>query len=106
MKLYYKPGACSLGSRNVLTELGETLDAIRVDTDTGLTETGADYRAINVNGYVPALEVADGSVITENPAILRHPGDSAAGAREDAGARLICARPAAGMAERYLVRIA
>ena len=72
MRLYFKPGACSLASRMVLTELGLSYEATRVDTDTGITETGTDYRTVNPKGYVPALELDDGSVITENPAILQY----------------------------------
>lgn len=81
MRLYFKPGACSMSSRIVLTELDLAFDAVKVDTDNGVTETGADYRSINPKGYVPALELADGAVLTENPAILQFLAD----ARPDAG---------------------
>lgn len=81
MKLYFKPGACSMSSRIVLNELGADFDAIEVDTEKGVTKTGADYREINPKGYVPALQLAGGAVLTENPAILQFLADSQPNAR-------------------------
>lgn len=81
MKLYFKPGACSMSTRIVFNELGIDFDAIEVDTEKGITKTGADYRAINPKGYVPALQLSSGAVLTENPAILQFLADSQPNAR-------------------------
>lgn len=77
MKLYIKPGACSMASHIVLTEIGGDFAVEMVDTDKGQTAGGANYRAINPKGKVPALEV-EGEVLTEGPAILQFLGDRAA----------------------------
>ncbi|WP_294224974.1 glutathione transferase GstA [uncultured Shimia sp.] len=94
MKLYYKPGACSLASHIILHEVGLTHDIEMVDTEAGLTEAGADYHLINPKGYVPALELDTGGVLTEGPAILQFIADSNA----EAGLA-----PAAGTLDRARV---
>lgn len=75
MKLYYKAGACSLSPRIVLHEAGLAFDSEKVDLATKITETGADYRAISPNGYVPALVLDSGDVLTEGPAIVQYLAD-------------------------------
>lgn len=74
MKLYYSPGACSLATHIVLRELDLPFELERVDTKTGRTETGADFRTINPKGQVAALQLDDGAVLTESAALLQYVG--------------------------------
>lgn len=75
MKLYYAPGACSLSPHIVLREAGLNFDLVRVDLGTKKTASGDNYLAINPKGYVPALQLDDGQLITEGPAIVQYLAD-------------------------------
>jgi glutathione S-transferase len=70
MKLYLSPGACSLADHIALHEAGLTFERIRVDLRAKRTEDGQDFNEINPKGYVPALVLDDGQLLTENVAIL------------------------------------
>jgi glutathione S-transferase len=92
MKLYYSPGACSLSPHIILIEGGFAFEKEKVDLASKKTETGADYYTINPNGYVPALTLDDGQVLTEVPAILQYLADRVPEKR---------LAPPAGTMERY-----
>lgn len=91
MKLYYGPGACSLSPHIVLRELGLPFSLEKVDTKTGRF-AGGDFAAVNPKGYVPALELADGSLLTEGIAVVCYLADQ----KPEAGLL-----PAAGSMARY-----
>lgn len=75
MKLYYATGACSLSPHIVLSELGLPYELVRVELSTHLTADGQDYTAINPKGYVPAVQLDDGQLLTEGPAIVQYLAD-------------------------------
>ena len=75
MKLCYSPAACSLSPHIVANEAGIPIELEKVDLASHKTEGGQDYMAINPKGYVPALRLDDGSVLTEGPAIVQYLAD-------------------------------
>lgn len=75
MKLYYAPDTCSLSPHIVLRELGLEFEPIKVDNKSKLTADGRDFRSINPKGYVAALELDDGQILTEGPAIVQYLAD-------------------------------
>lgn len=92
MKLFYSSGACSLSPHIVLREAGLKFDIEKVDLRSKKTETGADFFAVNPKGYVPALQLDNGAVLTEGPAIVQYLADQAPEAK---------LAPANGSLERY-----
>lgn len=77
MKLYYAPAACSLASHIALFESGLKFTALKVDLRSKKLADGSDYTQINAQGYVPALQLKNGEVLTEGPAILQYIADQA-----------------------------
>jgi len=75
MKLYYSPGACSLSPHIVAREAGIPVELQKVSTKDKTMEGGGDYWQVNGKGYVPALQLDDGSLLTEGPAIVQYLAD-------------------------------
>jgi glutathione S-transferase len=92
MKLYYMVGTCSLSSYISLNEAGIKFEPVKVDHKTHKLADGEDFDAINTKGYVPALRLDNGELLTENVAVLQYIADL------NPAARLA---PAAGTLERY-----
>ncbi len=94
MKLYYAPAYCSQAVHIALLEAGIAAELVQVDTVAGRTADGADWRAIHPRGYVPLLELDDGSRHSEVAALLQYVGDLAPASG---------LMPAFGSRERFLV---
>ena len=92
MKLYFSPGACSLSPHIVLNEAGVPFTSEAVDLSSKKTKSGADYRAINPKGAVPALQLDNGQVLTEGSAIVQYIADQKPATK---------LAPPAGTLERY-----
>lgn len=92
MKLYYSKGACSLSPHIVLIEAGLPFTLVKVDMGSKKTEQGVDYLTINNKGAVPALQLDDGKVLTEGPAVVQYLADL----KPESGLA-----PRAGTFERY-----
>jgi glutathione S-transferase len=92
VKLYFLPAACSLAPHIVVRELGLEVELVKVDHKTHRTEDGQDFRALSPFGYVPLLELDDGLMFREGPAILQYLADLKPGAG---------LAPANGSIERY-----
>ena len=75
MKLFFASGSSSLLPHIVLLEAGLAFAAVQIDEHTKVIEDGGDYRAVNPLGYVPALLLDDGTLLTEGPAIVQYIAD-------------------------------
>jgi len=92
MKLYYFSGACSLASNIALREAGLKFELVKVDRRTRKAADGLDFNEVNPKGYVPALTLDNGEVLTENVAVLQYIAD------RNPAAKLA---PPVGTMERY-----
>lgn len=93
MKLYFSPGTCSFSPHLALREAGLNAELVKVDLRKHvLSRDGSDYLTINLKGYVPVLELDDGTRLTEGPAIVQYIADQ----KPESGLA-----PKAGTMERY-----
>lgn len=92
MKLYHSPGACSLAPHILLRCIGLPFELVRANIRTGKMDDGSAYAAINPKGYVPALALDDGELLTECAIILQFISDLVPQQQ---------LMPAAGTRERY-----
>ena len=106
MKLYYSPGACSLAAHIVADEADLRLQLEKVDLKSHKTENGQDYYTVNPKGYVPTIQLDDGSTLTENVAVLNYLADHTGAQTIHTGGRQHGALPAGRMARLHHNRVA
>jgi len=92
MRLFYIPGACSLSPHIVLREMGADFQPDKVDRKTRMSESGVNYDQLNPKPYVPALQLDDGTLLTEGASIVIYLADQKGGEK---------VAPKAGSKERY-----
>jgi glutathione S-transferase len=92
MKLYSVTGTCSLAANIAFREAGLPFQLVKVDRHTKKAADGLDFNEVNPKGYVPALTLDNGEVLTENVAVLQYIAD------RNPAAKLA---PPAGTLERY-----
>jgi glutathione S-transferase len=90
--LYYAPGVCSISPNIALREAGLGFETVKVDMRTKKLPSGEDYLAVSPKGYVPALRLPDGSLLTEGAVMVQYIADQAPEKR---------LAPPAGTVERY-----
>jgi glutathione S-transferase len=95
MKLYFSPGACALHPQIALREAGLDFEMVRVDLRAHKLQDGADFYAINPKGYVPVLELDDGTRLTEGAVIDQFVAD------KNPGSKIL---PAVGTMDRVRVQ--
>ena len=92
MKLFYVPGVCSLSPHIILREMGAQFELDKVDRNTKISQSGVNYSQLNAKSYVPALQLDDGTLLTEGAAIAMYLADQSGGEK---------IAPKAGTKERY-----
>jgi glutathione S-transferase len=75
MKLYFTPGACSLSPHITLIETGLPFELVQVDLRSKTTKSGANYLTICPKGYIPALQLDNGQMLTEGAIIVQYLAD-------------------------------
>ena len=77
MKLYFSPGTCSFARHIILRETNTPFTAVKTDIRAKTVEDGSDFFKVNPNGYVPALMLDDGTILTEASVIVQYIADKA-----------------------------